>query len=298
MWLLITLISYLLNAIAMVVDKTLLKRDVKNPFVYTFYIAALGGAVILVVAPFGLAWPGWYQFWLAIIAGAIFTVGLFLLFFALKKEEASRVTPMVGGLNSVITVMLAALIINESLNNSQWLAIILIMAASFLISVEWSKNKKTVIKHALWLSLPAAFFFALSAVLNKDIYTEQGFISGFIWTRIGAFAMAIVPMILKQNRHDLLRGEKGQGLGQAKYRFLFGQFAGGASAVLLQYAISIASVSLVQALQGTQYIFIFIGVILLTKLKPKLLSESLERKVIWQKIISIITIGFGIFLLI
>ena len=45
-WLIATLVAYFLLGISMIVDKTLLSRDIKNPFVYTFSIAALGGVCI------------------------------------------------------------------------------------------------------------------------------------------------------------------------------------------------------------------------------------------------------------
>src|SRR4030067_2196929 len=102
-WLAITIFAYFLNAIAMVIDKTLLKKEIKNPFVYTFYIAGLGAALIILAIPIALifklslVWPGASQFWISMLAGAAFSIGLFLMFIALKREDASRLLPIIGG---------------------------------------------------------------------------------------------------------------------------------------------------------------------------------------------------------
>ncbi len=302
-WLIITLFAYFLNAIAMVIDKTLLKREIKNPFVYTFYIAALGAALIILAIPIALIfklsliWPGASQFWLSMLAGASFSVGLFLMFIALKREDASRLLPIIGGLVPIFVLILAHFFINELLVSRQILAFMLIIIGTFLISLEFKKYD-IQFRKILWLALPAALFFALSYVLTKDVYNHQPFVSGFIWTRLGAFIIVLLPMLLPANRHDLLHPGYNQGMTRVKGRFLFGQVSGGASAVLIQYAISITSVSLVQALQGSQYVFVFLAVLISTFYFPKFLTEKMSASIIIQKIMAIIIIGVGIYFII
>lgn len=297
-WLLITLVAYFLNAIAMVIDKTLLKRDIKNPFVYTFYIAALGAVLMVFILPFGLKWPGLSQFIVSLAAGATFALGLFLMFFGLKKEDASRLTPVIGGLTPVFVFLLAYLFLGERLFGRQIIAFILIIVGTFVVSLSFGRGHAPHLRRAFWLALPSAFLFGLSYVLTKDVYNHQPFISGFVWTRLGAFIVAIMPMLWAKNRYDLLHPPKGGGMSGAKSRFLFGQACGGSSAILIQYAVSLASVSLVQALQGTQYVFIFIAVLYLTYYRPKVLKEAFNPAIITQKIIAIILIGLGLYFII
>jgi len=313
-WLVVTITAYFLNAIAMVIDKTLLKKEIKNPFVYTFYIAALGAVLMVFIVPFGLSWPGWSQLGVSLIAGGTFSIGLFFMFSALKREEASRLTPMIGGLTPVFVIFLAYFFLAEFLNQRQLLGFILIIIGTFLISLDfryhgawsWVKTKVNLeqnislphLRRTLWLALPAAFFFAISNVLTKDVYNHQPFLSGFIWTRLGAFIVVLMPMLMRSNRRDLTRQQKDKNTGKAKYRFFFGQACGGASSLLVQYAISIASVTLVQALQGTQYVFVFLIAALLTVNFPRLLSEKMSRQIVTQKIIAIVLIMSGIYFII
>ncbi|HOZ36501.1 MAG TPA: DMT family transporter [bacterium] len=297
-WLLITLIAYFLNAIAMVIDKTLLKRDVKNPFVYTFYIAALGAVLMVFILPFGLTWPGASQFIISLLAGATFAIGLFLMFFGLKKEDASRLTPIIGGLTPVFVFALAYLFLGERLLERHIYAFILIVVGAFVVSVNFEKGRVPQMRRALWVALPAAFFFGLSYVLTKDVYNHQSFFSGFVWTRLGVFVTAMLPMLWAKNRHDLTHPPKDANGSGVRTRFLFGQACGGASAILIQYSTSLASVSLVQAMQGVQYVFIFIAVIYLTRYRPNLLKENISAGAITQKVFAILLIALGMYFII
>ncbi|MBU2575664.1 hypothetical protein KKF64_01050, partial [Patescibacteria group bacterium] len=64
--------------------------------------------------------------------------------------------------------------------------------------------------------------------------------------------------------------------------------------VLVNYSISLASVSLVNAMQGAQYAFLLLMIILLAKKFPKIMSEKLTGAVLAQKIFAIILISIGI----
>lgn len=302
-WLAITLLAYFLNAIAMVIDKTILKQKINNAFVYTFYVAMLGTFLVVLALPVAyflslqLVWPGWQQFYISLMAGGAFSLGLIFMYSILKQEDASRVIPVIGGLTPIFVVLLAYLLINETLSRQQLLAFILIIFGAFLISLEFKKGEWQIKKN-IWLSLVSAFFFGLSYVLTKDVYNHQPFVSGFIWTRLGALLLAVLPILYRPNFQALLHPPKNKGLQQAKRRFLFGQSCGGASAVLIQYAISIASVSLVQALQGTQYVFIFIITLITSYLFPRFLKEKISRSIIIQKSLAILFIALGIYFII
>jgi len=303
-WLIFTLVAYFLNAVAMVIDKTLLKKEIQNPFIYTFYIAALGAVLVVLALPLAyffsleLIWPGWLQFWISMLAGGTFSIGLFLMFFALKKEDTSRLVPMVGGLVPIFVLIFAYFFIGEKLVTNQFYAFILILLGTFLIALEFTKKHDIKIRKVIWLALPSALFFGISYVLTKDVYNHQPFISGFVWTRLGAFILILLPLLFSKNRQDLFHPKKDRNLKKTTGKFLFGQTCGGTSAVILQYAISIASVSLVQALQGTQYVFVFIMVLITTFYFPKFLREHITKQIIIQKVIAILLISVGVYFII
>ena len=78
---------------------------------------------------------------------------------------------------------------------------------------------------------------------------------------------------------------------------MFGQLCGGGGAILLQYAIFLGSVTLVNAMQGVQYIFVFFLVVLFTTTLPKLIKEKFTKELVIQKVIAILIIGIGLYLI-
>src|SRR4030042_556469 len=100
-WLLVALGAYFLAAISVVVDKTLLKKDIPNPIVYTFYIAAFGAIPILILLPFFFSFPSPLIILVALMAGISFVWALILMYYGLRREEASRLAPMIGGLTPI-----------------------------------------------------------------------------------------------------------------------------------------------------------------------------------------------------
>ena len=106
--------------------------------------------------------------------------------------------------------------------------------------------------------------------------------------------MAFIPMLWKKNRHDLKNQKQSRRAAKTAKRFLFGQACGGTGNLLVTYAVSLASVTLVQALQGTQYIFLFLGVLFLTFYFPRILKEKVTKEIVLQKTIAILIIVTGI----
>lgn len=106
-WFIIVIIAYLLNAIAMIVDKALLKKSIPEPIVYTFYIGLLGLIFIPILMPFGFGVPSAYLIVISLLAGIFFIVALLIFFRALKGDDASQVIPVIGGLSPIIIMILA-----------------------------------------------------------------------------------------------------------------------------------------------------------------------------------------------
>lgn len=302
-WLLIITIAYLLNAIAAVVDKYLLSRNIPQPAVYAFFISFLG-LVALVLAPFGFAVPAIGQIIIALLSGLAFTFALLYLFKALKQNDASRITPFIGGWQPLFVFILALLFLGEQLSYAEVLAFFLLIAGTVLITIDFNKKKTGRAcpprrRSGFGLALISAVLFAISYVLTKEVYTQQPFIAGFIWTRFGAFAGALLLLIPPANRRAILASFKKPEQQQKKTGLLFigGQTAGALSFLLVNYAISLASVSLVNALQGLQYVFLLAIVFFLAKFHPKVLREKMTKPVIWQKVGAIVLVGAGLAIL-
>lgn len=295
MWIFVVTIGYFLNAFSSVVNKSLLNKDIPNPVVYTFYITFLGLAVFL-LAPFGFYWIGWKMFIISMLGGISFTYALLLMFKALLNDEVSRVTPLIGGLQPIFVFALAYYILNERLLANQVLAFILVLVGGILITIQAEKSGRAQAK-MFWLSIVSSFLFAVSFVLTKYIFNSVDFISGFIWIRIGSFFAASSFLLFAKHRQAIFNNTSNAKKGATIY-FIIGQAAGALSFIMINWAISLGSVTLVDALQGLQYVFLFLLVFLLAKKYPNLLDEDLRKKVIIQKVLAILLIAFGMFFIV
>lgn len=291
-WLIIVLSGHLLNALAFLMDKFLLTKKVTSPFVYAFFIGIFG-VVGMALIPFGFAVPAWPVIARALLGGGTFILALIFFFAALKKNEASRVVPLSGGLVPAFTIVFAYFLLGERLQTEQLIAFVALVLGGILITVE-SGKKRSSSKIGYFYALVSAIIFAGSSVLMKIVFNEQAFISGFVWSRIGGFLFALLILLIPSQRYQAFHQPKEKRAGKTALLFFTGQAAGALGYIILAYGISLASVSLVNAMQGVQYAFLLILVVFLSRRFPKVLSEKLSGGVLVQKIAAIILISLGI----
>lgn len=294
-WLIITILAYFLSAIVSLFDKYLLKEPIPSSKIYSFYVGILG-ILILVLVPFvDFSIPTTLQLFLCLLAGAFFIFSLSIFLKAVKLFEVSRVVPTVGALTPLFVLGLTFLFTKQILNFYQFGALFFLLTGTFLIS--W--NKKKIDFNCLWLSTIAAFLFSLAFFLAKIIYLTQPFWSGFIWMRVGGFLMALFFLLSKEVREELFIKRVSFKLKTAS-TFLLGQIFGAGSLILQNWAIALipfGSLALINALEGTKYVFVVIFTTLLSLKFPEILKEEISKEVLFQKMIAILLIGGGLVLL-
>lgn len=294
MWLVITAGAYFLNAIAAVVDKFLISKKISNPAVYAFYISALG-LLGLILIPWGFGWIGWFNLGIVLVAGITFTGALLHLFKGLAVNESSRITPFIGGLSPIFVFLFSFFLLGERLGEKQLLAFVLIITGTIFISLGRSSRKN--LARGFWYAGISALMFGISYTLTKLAYNNLSFINGFVWLRLTTFIGGLLLLYSASNRRDIFGGNK-KDAAKIGPLFLFGQAAGALSFVLVNYAIFLSSVTIVNALQGLQYVFLLIMVLILAQWRPYLLEEKLRGAALAQKISAIILIGAGLYLLV
>ncbi len=294
-WFLIAVCGYFLNAVVGMIDKFLLgQKPVTKPPVYTFYIGILS-IFALVLAPFGLAWPGINQFLISLFAGGVFLFGLLYLFEALDIGSASRVLTAYGSLTPILILLLSFVFLGERLSSLQITAFLFLVLGSVLISFKKEVEEKR--KKRLKFIILSVLLTAISLVLIKYVFLHQNFISGFIWTRIGIFLTALLFLIPNHLRKSIFIGGR-ETKSDLSLLLVFNKAMAGGGSVLVNFAIFLASVSLVNALQGIQYVFLLIMTIIISKNFPHLLEEKISSLILWQKILAILLIGIGLVILV
>ncbi len=297
-WLVVVILAHLLNAVVFVIDKFLLSKAVKDTFSYVAAIGLLGAVVILLIPFVAFEYPGIWLLFVNLITGVFFIAALLYFFQSLQRNEASRIVPLIGSTIPVITFILSFLFLGERLDSFELLAFLVLIVGTFILTKEEKSHvqKKKFTIQGLWGAFLAAFFFALSFVLNKYIFDTQPFWSGFIWIRIGSLLTIFALLLSSQRRLAIktaVRKTKKRILGI----FLGNQAIGALGFILISYAISLASVTLVNALQGVQYALLLILAIIASLKYPKILQENMSRSALTQKFFGVILIGAGLFIL-
>ena len=295
-WLLVVLGGHLANAGAFIIDKILLAKRVPHPAVYAFYIGLLN-MLVLIWLPFAdFNIPPLYTLTQSALSGSFFVVALICFFTALKHGETSRVVPVVGGLIPIFTFGFAKFFLGEDLIGWQWWGILLLIGGAIFISYEEPVNGTPWRRTEVISSILAALFFAFSTTLTKAVFRDTEFFNGLIWTRIFAFLTSVSLLAIPFVRAAVLG--RGQEDSERPSRLFFiGQTMGGLGFFLLAVALKLApQVTIVNALQGVQYAFLFLLVIFFSRFAPNILREELSRRQIIRKTWALLCLAVGLIL--
>jgi len=331
-WILVAIISYFLIALEIILDKFLLSsKRVSHPAIYAFYSGLLSLAALAIFFPFGFHSISFAKIWPYLLAGAVFTYGILNLFFALNKSEASKVTPVAGAVIPIVTFFLSIFFLDERLGKIQIIGVIVLILGGLLISfdlpigvnpitlsrinkffpihflnslifVKGDGASKQKVFAGFWHTILAGILLAAAFTAFKHFFERDNFINVFIWTRLGLFLGALSLLFFPLWRQAIVASLKKfkkprQGETRTGVLFVVNKCLGGTGSILANYAISLGSVIIVNALVSVEYIFVFLFGLLFSFWLPKVFEE---RGAFWdvaQKIGAIIIITFGIILI-
>ena len=286
--------AYFLLAMHGVVDKFLLNKAIRHPIAYTFY-SGTTTIFILLLAPFGLQMLGPLDMVAAIIVGGSFLFATYYLYVAIQKSSVSRVLPIQGGLVPIFTLLFSYLILGDTLTLQQTFAFALLTTGSILIAVKSDDIGKWHLPGLRDMVL-AAVLFALSLVLSKYVFDRSNLVTGLVWSRLAMFTIALSFLLIRSNRKEIFDTPKEAGKNNV-ILFYFVRVIGAMAGFFQNYAISIGSVIIVNALQGFQFVFVLGLTSWLSIHFPKILKEKITGKILVIKLVSIILITTGLVLL-
>ncbi len=293
-WVFIAIAGYMSMALSQLLDKALLNVAFKEVKSFVFLIAILSVLVVFMI-PFGVTFISPQLLLISTIGGSLFVLGLIPFLSALQGDDASRVIPLVGGLVPVVTLLGEVVFLGAVFTSRNLLAFSLLVIGSILLTVTHSgSNRRSLL--AVGKAIIGATLFAASFVITKYVFDQTTFINGFFWMRVGSLLVAVYLIFLPEVRSGLKDFFKNNSkLIQSGYFATQGVNALGF--VLQSFAISLASVSLVNALQGAQYFFVIAFVAIAAKFKPDLLGEKITKGIIVEKLTAVVIIIAGIALL-
>lgn len=250
-WVALAALAQLITAAIVLVDKYVLvsHAHLGKPVVYAFYVSVLSGVVIVLV-PFGvISVPSLTVLALSLLASATFISSVIFLYTALKHGNASDAVPVVAAVGAIVTAHLAFVLLHEDLPRAFIPAFLLLVIGTVLIShirFSWKSLRNVIL---------AGVFFGATAVLLKLIFLETTFIEGFFWSRMTNVVGALFLLAIPANRRAIFHGfyTSSQGL---KWLVVSNKTLSGLAMLLTLIAISLGSVSVVQAMTGLQFVFL------------------------------------------
>jgi len=271
---LVAIIAHGLIGISLIWDKVLLKSPgTKNLFSYVFWLGAMSVFGVILV-PFGYNSPSFNVIWIAFVAGVVHLVGVFFYYMALKRGEASETLAVMGGFSPVATAAIAFALLSKQMSGGQLLGFALMASGGFVMFL----SEKLPLKRLLPPVLLAAGLLGLVNVLEKVVYDQTNFVSGYVWFTIGTFIGALALLIPGSWRKQIF-AESGQDNPRNRFWYFVNRFLSGVGSFLIFYAISLAHPAVVDSISGVRYVIIFLGALLLTKFKPMWLKEQFRG---WQ----------------
>lgn len=306
-WIVIAIIGYFLNALANILDKYILSTKISQPSVYAFFVAMFSLFAVL-VAPFGLRLLSADMLAISLLSGAFFVYGLVFFYRAVRESEISRVAPLLGVLMALL-VLLYAFMLQVATGNllervasgysETILAFWLLLIGGFLIAFDLPLRKQDTYPGIRNVTTASLFMIA-SLIMLKYVYSLEGFVNGFVWSRLGLFlgglSLLLVPSFRREiitSLHDM--SQSGRKQASVGLWFILNKVVAALGNVCVQYAIFLGSLVAVQALSGLQFAFVFLLAIPLSLRFPSFFQEKLSFNDWLQKALALALIGLGVY---
>ena len=294
MWFLVSFVGYFLLGLTLVMDKMILTKSIPKPAVYTFdsliYLLAF-----LALVPFGVQMLIGLDWGIAFVTTGLSVLALLFLYMAVKRGEASHMFPFVGGVMTITLYVIELIFFHVHFTVGQTAGIALLIGGILFLSFEKTKTHAGVHIGFVW-AIISGFFYAVSTLGIKYLYTQYDFLTAFVWIQglsgVCAFFLLLLPSVRAawiHSRHTppVAKKRKGRAL------FFTNKIVASIAFTLLQYAISIGNVTLVTALGGLQYVWMFLLVIIFTKFFPRLFREYVTRREVTLETIGVFLVLLG-----
>jgi len=297
MWLFLSLLAPFVFALTQFIDKYLIDKRIRDPWLITVLggfgsILVAGGIILL----HGFQLISIMQIALLLGAGASLTYYLIPYFGALASDDTSNVTPLFQFV-APITLIFAFIFLKEQLTRQQLFAFGLLFAGGiFLASQTGTAKGIFTLRKSFWLMIAASIIATISGILFKMVSNQIDFVTTMIYVNIGA-AIASFSLIFKPSlRKGFIKQVRKLSIGVWFLIFIDEGLNISAEMILL-LAVSLAPVSLVNAIGGIQPLYIILIAVFLSIVFPKVIKEDLGKGTLLRKVISIAMICIGVYLL-
>jgi len=206
---------------------------------------------------------------LAVASGILRTAAVIIMLYNLKREEVSRVVPIVYAYPIFVAIM-AVPLLGESLHYLEWLAIIIVVAGAVMVSARQTPSGTTMWKvKPMLLLFGSSLLFALADITSKYVLN---YISA--WNLLWLSMSCVSGIFLLISIHPLTFKQ----LGNIKQRkSAIGLLILDETLALIGMTLSLSAiekgpVSLVSTIIGSRPVFVVIAALILSRVAPSFLE--------------------------
>ncbi len=292
-WFYFALLSSVLISGVNIIDKILISDYKIPPLVYVLVISATSLMPLVTLAFFHITPLPLGILAFTILVGFVRIYYTLPYFKALMVEEVSRVIPLLQ-LTPVFVLILSSLVLHEALRPQDYVAFGLLVLGGTLFAIRLTSGIR--ISLAFYLMILSSFLLALYSVTLKYLFSVQDFYTIFIWVQIAGFITFFQFIPFKPFRSSLITTYKITSR-QIGVILIAEQAVAYVSVFAYNYAIAHGPITLISSVGATQPLFVLLFATILSYRFPRVLREELTRMDIALKVLGLIVIFAGTYLI-
>lgn len=293
-WIFLALASNFSWAIENIYTKVVIGSKVKNPYVFLILLMVLSVVVLPFVPMRYILLPNINLLGWMFCASAIYTFGTFPYLKAMEVEEVTRINILWNTL-PIFNLIIGWFLVGDKISGQEFLAMIVLISGAVLACI---KVEKTAFKlsRAFWLMMAACILYSFYAVMIRFLSRYLPFYSIFFWTTFFNAILVLICLLYRGVRRDLVYTIKSN---SKKFFLLFLVVVviSTLGTLFNQWALSLKSGALVYSFEGFQVLFVFGMALVVSKIVPGFIAESLDKKNLIIKITAFFVIIIGLILL-
>ncbi len=293
-WISIAVLSTGILGLVSILDSHLISK--RLPSLSAFLLpVALMTLVFGIVFSFLYPLPEDISSWplmVAVASAILRTSSITILFYTLKREEVSRVVPVVSTYPIFVAIM-AIPLLAETLGYLQWTAIIIVVAGAVMVSVKRSPGGSTSWLGATFLLLSGSSL--LMAVADVTSKYALGYISSWNMYWISILTTSIIFLFISLRPRVIRELTNIKQPASTLVLLVFNEALAMTGIAMMFWAMKLGPVSLVSAITSSRPIFVVIYALILNRVRPMFLLEGKSgRGVLAVRLIATAMIAGGI----
>jgi drug/metabolite transporter (DMT)-like permease len=233
---------------------------------------------------------------LLISTGAITITWFILYLYTLEIEDISAVVPWFLTI-PIFGYGLGYIFLGEILSSKQLIGSLIILLGVFLISIDFSGQKKKLKRKPALYMLIVCFLIAVSGVIFKYVTIGNNFWISSFWQYVGLSLFGLMVFIfVSKYRNEFILMSKNGGIKIFTLNTI-SEILTIIGNLLVNYALLLAPVVMIYLVGSFQPVILLFMTLLATKFFPNIVKENLDKQVLLPKLIAVLIMIVGSILL-